>query len=784
MLLALFFSVQFLQNAIAQEPGERLWQREYGGAGDDVLHDLAPALGGGWLAVGQLGAAPPDSGGQPWLLRVNSEGDTLWTRTLATPGDGALLAVAPLGEAGWVATGYADRGAEHAEDLLTVAVDSEGQLLWLTWHGGEFDDRGRAVIVDGAGHVVIAGYAYTLVDSRNYFLVKLTPTGETLLERDYATPGWDFEQFADLFQRGDGEYMTTGTTHTGHPDTLNLAVGRFFAGGNPRYLYSYGGDGVDHGHALVPFEQGAIVAGERVDGDQRRGWLLMVDETCDSIHTALHQYGEETAFHDLARTPEGGLAAVGTVQYESGGVGALVLKTSITGQAQWVWQAPQEDPASGLNAVKVTGEADLVAAGWLMTDEGEQAHQQALLIKVGGGLPAVGRIEGTVFSSQGGPIEGCRVELYSETGEQAWVCSTDAVGAYLFEELPFGVYRISPFLWGFEPGAEVQREINEQTPLVQQDYELAPVSTATIAELQVQGGSPPWHVQVEEAVITVPSYRRLPGYLEACAQDGSGWGVLLVAEGNSADTSEYLRGEKYRLQGVVSEGVDGDGTRLTVYRRAITGTGQPMPEPIALSTGELALLTEREGSWARAAGELLSDPPGSGSFLVELDDGSGAVGVQVDELAAFDLSLFQQGDWLAVHGALRPRSSAGDEVVLLPGVQGDFAFDAEVPDMPEEGRMPGEFLLGPAWPNPFNGHAQVKISLPGSGRLELALYDLLGRRVAMVHRGWMVAGTHTLTLEATGLPSGSYYLTARYMRGEGKRAAQPGNGVRRLLLVR
>jgi len=89
-----------------------------------------------------------------------------------------------------------------------------------------------------------------------------------------------------------------------------------------------------------------------------------------------------------------------------------------------------------------------------------------------------------------------------------------------------------------------------------------------------------------------------------------------------------------------------------------------------------------------------------------------------------------------------------------------FEHLADVP----EGRpgIPEAFSLGHAYPNPFNAAVTLPISLASSGRVELSLVNLLGRRV--LHRTVVLtAGRHRLTLDArqgtlAGVSSGVYLL--------------------------
>ncbi|MFA7332128.1 MAG: T9SS type A sorting domain-containing protein [Candidatus Delongbacteria bacterium] len=61
-----------------------------------------------------------------------------------------------------------------------------------------------------------------------------------------------------------------------------------------------------------------------------------------------------------------------------------------------------------------------------------------------------------------------------------------------------------------------------------------------------------------------------------------------------------------------------------------------------------------------------------------------------------------------------------------------------------------------AWPNPFNPVTQLEFNLEQAGPARLAVFDLLGREVAVLLDGPQPAGIRRLNFEAAGLPSGLY----------------------------
>ncbi len=62
------------------------------------------------------------------------------------------------------------------------------------------------------------------------------------------------------------------------------------------------------------------------------------------------------------------------------------------------------------------------------------------------------------------------------------------------------------------------------------------------------------------------------------------------------------------------------------------------------------------------------------------------------------------------------------------------------------------------YPNPFNPTTRVSFHLATAQTIRAAIYDALGREVALLGTGPHAAGTHTATFDASHLPSGMYFV--------------------------
>jgi len=71
--------------------------------------------------------------------------------------------------------------------------------------------------------------------------------------------------------------------------------------------------------------------------------------------------------------------------------------------------------------------------------------------------------------------------------------------------------------------------------------------------------------------------------------------------------------------------------------------------------------------------------------------------------------------------------------------------------------LPTVYALHPNWPNPFNSSTMIRYDVPTAGKVSLAVFNLLGQKVATLFDGRQLAGSHTINWSASNLPSGLYF---------------------------
>jgi hypothetical protein len=74
----------------------------------------------------------------------------------------------------------------------------------------------------------------------------------------------------------------------------------------------------------------------------------------------------------------------------------------------------------------------------------------------------------------------------------------------------------------------------------------------------------------------------------------------------------------------------------------------------------------------------------------------------------------------------------------------------------DENQIPGTIALFQNYPNPFNPSTTVGFELSQPGNVTMELYDMLGRRIAILLNEWRPSGSHQIRVDGSTLASGIY----------------------------
>ncbi len=93
----------------------------------------------------------------------------------------------------------------------------------------------------------------------------------------------------------------------------------------------------------------------------------------------------------------------------------------------------------------------------------------------------------------------------------------------------------------------------------------------------------------------------------------------------------------------------------------------------------------------------------------------------------------------------------------------ELAKNTPVVNVEDENKeiLPEEFSLLQNYPNPFNPSTIIEFSIPSVQKVELIVFDILGRKVKEIVNNELRKGRHKFTFNGSGLASGIYFYSLR-----------------------
>ena len=141
----------------------QFWEKYYGNNQfDNFGYSIQNTIDGGYVVTGSLGHVINN---KIWVLKLNSQGDTLWTKKI----DGNWgISIKQTSDSGFVVLGNNDN---NWNDVKVMKLSNSGQLLWVKSYGGKTNG-----CIGSIEQTFDGGYVFTELNS----VIKINTIGDTL----------------------------------------------------------------------------------------------------------------------------------------------------------------------------------------------------------------------------------------------------------------------------------------------------------------------------------------------------------------------------------------------------------------------------------------------------------------------------------------------------------------------------------------------------------------------------------------------------------------------------
>ncbi|MFZ2899987.1 MAG: PKD domain-containing protein [Saprospiraceae bacterium] len=157
--------------------GNKIWDNNFGGNSDDEGMFIQQTSDGGYIVVGNtksFGAGGKDV----YLIKTNSQGDSLWTQTYGGSDEDLGFSVTQTSDGGYIIVGSTKSFGAGGKDVYLIKVNDEGVKNWARYFGGALDDEGYCIKETTDEGFIITGYSQTGgVGGKDVFLIKTDKDG-------------------------------------------------------------------------------------------------------------------------------------------------------------------------------------------------------------------------------------------------------------------------------------------------------------------------------------------------------------------------------------------------------------------------------------------------------------------------------------------------------------------------------------------------------------------------------------------------------------------------------
>ena len=289
--------------------GDIIWQKCFGGSGQEFGKDIQQTSDGGYVIIGYTNSNDGDVSGLHdallgltdfWILKLSATGTLEWQKCLGGSKDDLGISIKQTPDGGYIVAGEVisndgDVTGFHqtvsplngSSDIWVVKLGTTGNIEWQKCLGGTgFENVGEIVATNDGGYI-LTGSSYLSNDgdvsgnhnlsTSDYWVVKISNTGNLLWQKCLGGTKDDISY--SIKQTNDGCYIIAGystsadgdiTGHHGLPDNTDIWVVKLDNLGNIQWQRSLGGGNYEYGFSCFPtLDGGYIIAGNTssTDGD-------------------------------------------------------------------------------------------------------------------------------------------------------------------------------------------------------------------------------------------------------------------------------------------------------------------------------------------------------------------------------------------------------------------------------------------------------------------------------------------------------------------------------------
>ena len=218
--------------------GTLMWQKSLGGNGYDNSRCIQQTTDGGYIVAGYSNSLNGDltinhGNNDYWIVKLDATGTLLWQKSFGGSGDDRAYYIQQTSDGGYIVAGSNDStngdvtGNHGGSDAWIIKLDATGTLMWQKSFGNTGVDAARCILQTTDGGYIFSGYRALTNSETNVnhggkeaWIVKLDTTGTEEWQKLYGGSGYDEAVY--IKQANDGSYILAGDTSNGNGDVTGF----------------------------------------------------------------------------------------------------------------------------------------------------------------------------------------------------------------------------------------------------------------------------------------------------------------------------------------------------------------------------------------------------------------------------------------------------------------------------------------------------------------------------------------------------------------------------------
>jgi hypothetical protein len=239
------------------EEGKVVWERVIGNKGDEYGYAIAQDTTGNIFVCGKTNSTGTVGGFDMCLLKLDSTGTLLWQHTYGGSGDDFANSMLLDSTGDIIMAGGTTSFGNGGNDVYLVKVNSSGTMLWSKTYGKSGDELayGLAQVKDSG--YILAGVTTSYLNNKGY-VIRTDNIGDSLWSNAYYIGAISNAAIYDVKVLADTEFIYTG--YGGSSNYGNMFHMKTNMSGNLSYIH-LASNLSDAGNAILTTSDGGYVVG-------------------------------------------------------------------------------------------------------------------------------------------------------------------------------------------------------------------------------------------------------------------------------------------------------------------------------------------------------------------------------------------------------------------------------------------------------------------------------------------------------------------------------------------